>query len=193
MNWDWAAVCKLTIVAVVIGLITACSYPVEKTSSNAAASQFPLSPLPTAPGLFEEPTLGFSISFPESVSFPKPLDLPDLVFHVASESALPICQVFVADLSEEEPLEPAMARNWMIGKMANSFSEVEIVRAEMIELEDGIEALFLASTFRWQGEFFWGAHLIADHAGKRITVFGIDDGRLDRIESTVMSLKLGTN
>jgi hypothetical protein len=32
-------------------------------------------------------------------------------------------------------------------------------------------------------------HLIVDHKGKRITVFGIDDGRLDRIETTVMSLK----
>jgi len=96
----------------------------------------------------------------------------------------------VADISEEEPLEPVSARSWMIGKLANGFSEVKIVRAEMIELEDGIEALFLASTFRWKGEFFWGAHLIADHAGKRITAFAIDDGRLDRIESTVMSLRL---
>ena len=192
MNWDLAAGIKLTVLAVCFSMTAACTFPVEQTSvPTPAEPQARLSPPPTAPGIFKEPSAGFSISFPESVSHPKPLDLPGLVFHVTSDSAIPVCQIFVTDLPDKEPLVPLTAKIWMMEKLLQKgFSDIEIVRAEIIVLEEGIEALFLAEKFEWQGKFYWGVHLIAEHDGKRITVFAFDDGRMDRIESTVMSLKL---
>jgi len=183
---------KWTVLVAVIGLIAACVPPLKKTvDSGAAISPSRLSPPPTAPGLYENKEIGFVISFPESVNTPKNLDSPNQVFYAAATESVPICQVFINDIPLDELLEPAAARKWMAEKLEKAnFSRVEIVRTEMISLGEGIEALFLAEKFRWNDGFFWGAHVIVDHKGKRITVFGIDDGRLDRIESTVMSLKL---
>ena len=99
--------------------------------------------------------------------------------------------VFITELAEDVQLTPETAGDWIKDKMVIlGFSDVEIVRAETVNLDNGVNALFLAETFYRKDMFFWGAHLIVDYNGKRITVFGYDNGRLDRIESTVMSLRL---
>ena len=176
----------------IMGLVSACVHSVDRKPVPEAAESGSrlISPPPSSPGSYENEEMGFTVSFPESISLPKLLDLPNQVFHASSDAVVPVCQVFVSDIPEE-PLEPGAARIWMVEWLKKAdFSEVEIVRAEMIILGKDVEALFLAEKLKWKGQYFWGAQVIAHHRGKRITVLGIDDGRLDRIESTVMSLQL---